>query len=230
MAALDPDSIGPGPKLTEDDEWDDVELAVRGALEARLRDDGWEGWDSIDEVLLLQVIRGYHYEERRVEATYGALRRLLEWRRDIGADTLLSSPPPQVVADHAEWRRQWHMDIYGEDATRHPIMGHRLGSLHPATFIDRFPVDEIKLNYARDMEFLQWHKKKLSRQGPNRVYKQISVLDMTNLSFAHTTARFRTPIGKVVAMLQDFYPEGTTRVYIVNAPMIFRVMWYPNAT
>eukprot|EP01043_Picozoa_sp_COSAG02_P070870 COSAG02_NODE_12723_length_1502_cov_1.698006_1_plen_323_part_01 len=216
------EAIGPGPKRAEEDPLDEEERLLCDALAAKLNLDGFE---YIDQVLLLQMVRGYHYEEKRLARTYEVLHRCLEWRRSVGADSVLDAPTPSVLADHGEWRQAWHMDIYGTDAAGHPIMGHRLGMLDPVAFLQRFPVDAIKVNYMRDMEFLQWHKEQISLCGPRTIYKQISILDMTNLGFAHTSSNFRGPISEVVTLLQDFYPEGTLRVYIVNTPMIFRVMW-----
>ena len=215
-------AIGPGPKRSEDDPLDEQERVLCDALSRLLT---LEGFEYIDRVLLLQMVRGYHYEEQRLEKTYEVLCRCLEWRRSVGADSVLHKPSRRVLDDHAEWRQAWHMDIYGADAAGHPIMGHRLGLIDPVAFLQRFPVDAIKVNYMRDMEFLQWHKEQISLSGPRTIYKQISILDMTNLGFAHTGSNFRGPISEVVALLQDFYPEGTLRVYIVNTPMIFRVMW-----
>ena len=60
------------------------------------------------------------------------------------------------------------------DAAGHPIMGHRLGLIDPVAFLQRFPVAAIKVNYMRDMEFLQWHKEQISLTGPRTIYKQIS--------------------------------------------------------
>eukprot|EP01043_Picozoa_sp_COSAG02_P068349 COSAG02_NODE_11316_length_1749_cov_1.334545_1_plen_356_part_01 len=216
------EEIGAGPKRAETDPLDEEERMLCDALAAKLNLDGFE---YIDRVLLLQMVRGYHYEEKRLAQTYEVLRRCLEWRRSVGADSVLDAPTPSVLADHEEWRQAWHMDIYGTDAVGHPVMGHRLGMLDPTTFLQRFPVDAIKVNYMRDMEFLQWHKEQISINGPRPIYKAISILDMTDLGFAHTSSSFRGPISEVVSLLQDFYPEGTLRVYIVNTPMIFRALW-----
>jgi hypothetical protein len=216
-------------KRAEHEPWHADELAMRTVLLGRLqRREGWSTADSaaLDSTLMLQAIRGYHHEAERVEKTSEKYFNMLDWRRDIGADAILREPPPETVRRHAEWRQQWHMDAYGEDARGHPIMGHRLGQIDPSTFLNVFDLDLIKLCYARDMEYFAHRKREVSRQRGETVYKQVCILDMDGLSGAHFGGNFRGPIKDVIGLLQDMYPEGTHRIFIINTPAAFRAIWW----
>jgi hypothetical protein len=216
-------------KRGEREPWHADELAMRRVLLGRLAQrEGWAAADSaaLDSTLMLQAIRGFHHEAQRVETTYEKYAKILEWRRSVGADALLSEPPPETVQRHAEWRQQWHMDAYGEDSLGHPIMGHRLGKIDPATFLDNFDIDLVKLCYARDMEFFAHRKRAVARQRGETVYKQVVILDMDGLSSGHFGSKFRGPVKDVIVLLQDMYPEGTHRIFIINTPAAFRAIWW----
>jgi Ser/Thr protein kinase RdoA (MazF antagonist) len=117
-------------KRIESAPWADDELAVRDGMLAVLRtdepppaaaaaaasgaaDDPTSLIGGLDATMMLQTIRGYYYEEPRTENTLAAYHRILSWRAEQGADTVLSDPPAEVVAEHAAWREIWFMDIYG---------------------------------------------------------------------------------------------------------------------
>ena len=141
-------------KREEDEPWAEDEIEVRAAMLEQLSAEGWDT-ASLDPTLLLQVVRGHHYKEPRVQLTLQHYREILEWRKFVGADALLSQPPPQTVSDHAEWRALWHCDIYGQDSLGHPIFGHRLGAIDPVAFGKRFSAENLNMQYMRDLEFLQ---------------------------------------------------------------------------
>ena len=69
---------------------------------------------------------------------YEKYASMIDWRREIGADALLRAPPTHIIQRHTEWRQHWHMDVYGEDAAGHPIMGHRLGQISPSGLLSSF--------------------------------------------------------------------------------------------
>ena len=85
-------------KRTEGQPWAADELAMRRELLLLLG--GGEAAASLGaaagETLLLQVIRGHHHESPRLERTHASLAALLRWRRGIGADAILSDPPPRA--------------------------------------------------------------------------------------------------------------------------------------
>ena len=123
------------------------------------------------------------------------------------------------------WRRRWHLDVYGEDREGRPILGHQLGRIEPATFLEAFNLDMVLLQYCRDLEFVSWRKRRLTEQLGVTVYKQIVILDMAGLGMGHIGSKFRGPVAEIVVLLQQMYPEGTHRIFIINCPFAFRAVW-----
>ena len=52
----------------------------------------------------------------------------------------------------------------------------------------------LKVNYARDMEYLRFHKQKLSVKHGRRIYKHVALLDMKGLGWSHIGGEFRMKI------------------------------------
>jgi hypothetical protein len=212
-------------KRLEREPWDADELATRTLLLARLSPAQAEAARR-DSTLMLQVIRGgWHYAPHRAETICSNYAKVLEWRAGIGADTILANPPPPTIGRHTEWRRRWHLDVYGEDREGRPILGHQLGRIDPATFLEVFNLDMVLLQYCRDLEFVSWRKRRLTEQLGTTVYKQVVILDMAGLGMGHVGSKFRGPVAEVVVLLQQMYPEGTHRIFIINCPFAFRAVW-----
>ena len=50
-------------------------------------------------------------------------------------------------------------------------------------------------------------------------------MDSTDFSLAHWNADTRRIVAKATETSQDHYPDGMGRMFIVNAPWIFRAVW-----
>jgi hypothetical protein len=53
----------------------------------------------------------------------------------------------------------------------------------------------------------------------------VVILDMAGLGMGHVGSKFRGPVAEVVVLLQQMYPEGTHRIFIINCPFAFRAVW-----
>jgi hypothetical protein len=245
-------------KRIESAPWADDELAVRDGMLAVLRtdepppaaaaaaasgaaDDPTSLIGGLDATMMLQTIRGYYYEEPRTENTLAAYHRILSWRAEQGADTVLSDPPAEVVAEHAAWREIWFMDIYGMNSSGHPIIGHQVGSIPTVEFAARYSLETICQQYMRDMEFVDWYKRQLSAAAAaqartkgvaspedvdsTRIYKAVVLVDMDGMGRGHISGDFKLKAKETITMLQAYYPEAVFKIYVVNSPFLFRAGW-----
>ena len=223
-AAMRPEALPPseGPQ-PEAEPWRAEELAIRRELLARLQGDGWSAAQlaALPSADMLRFVRGYHDKAERLEFTHAEYSAMVAWRREIRADALLAAPPPEIAQRHGEWRRQWHMDIFGEDSSGHPIMAHRMGQVDPAALISAFSFDLVKRQYVRDIDFLGRRKRELSATRGSAVYKHVIVLDMDGFGWGHFGAEFREALG----LIQKMYPEVMHRTFVINTPMMFRAIW-----
>ena len=212
----------------EDDAWDDEEEQVRQEILARLEP---EAAARVSDVMMTCFVRGYHYEDPRAEKTLEVLERALTWRADNGVDKLLDVPGDPNEPNHQEFVRQakayqktFHLDIFGHDDNEHVLMCQRIGAIDPDKLMDT-GIGIVKRHFIRDMEYIVRRKLQLSNVAQRPRYKHISILDFSGFGTRHCSARFRGPMKEVLDQLQFYYPEAMHKMYIVNAPMAFRVLW-----
>ena len=78
---------------------------------------------------------------------------------------------------------------------------------------------------AQTFEALCLEKEFISRRRGYRVYKHISVVDLKNLKMSHFSKDVRNVIKAIIGLGSEFYPESLWKLYLINAPVIFRTVW-----
>jgi hypothetical protein len=58
-----------------------------------------------------------------------------------------------------------------------------------------------------------------------RVYKHISIVDLKNLKMSHFSKDVRNVIKGIISLGSVYYPESLWKLYLINAPTIFRAIW-----
>ena len=53
----------------------------------------------------------------------------------------------------------------------------------------------------------------------------VSVLDLNGIGMGHTGSKFTEPARALMDIDQWFYPESMQKMYIVNAPWVFKMIW-----
>jgi hypothetical protein len=165
--------------------------------------------------------------------------------------TLRAFARPQLLTKHlpkeAEFSRGWPTCIYGEDDTGHVVFMERIEARAPRnrTPRTRLPASRVRHTQDIDTEFLaksltldkmldlraqvfealNLEKDFISRRRGYLVYKHISVVDLKNLKMSHFSKEVRSVIKAIIGLGSDFYPESLWKLYLINAPMIFRTVW-----
>lgn len=142
----------PGAKrLRRTDGWTAREEEVRQALLTRL------GGKPVCEHQLRQHVRGFWFENPRVETTWKRLQASLAFREEDHADTILTRPDliPEQVNDPAAmeaWRKMIFFDIYGKSDNGELILAQRVGQTEPTELLKRFSIRQIRFHQLRDFE------------------------------------------------------------------------------
>ena len=124
-----------------------------------------------------------------MEKTLEVLERCLNWREEHEIDSLLDAPADSASAAHAEYLRQskvfrrlWHLDTWGRDDTNHLIMCHRIGQIEPKELLQDLTMEQIKMQFIRDMEYMVRRKEHTSIEAQASRYKHVSILDFSGFS------------------------------------------------
>jgi len=62
------------------------------------------------------------------------------------------------------------------------------------------------------------------RRG-RRLYKNVVVIDLEGLSREHVSRQFEQLMGRVNSLFANHYPETIFKVFVINAPLVFKLAW-----
>ena len=113
------------------------------------------------------------------------------------------------------------LDYYG-----HQVWAEKLGDI--AAVVDH-PVtpDEAKLIRLKTMEEIRALQIRAGETRGAQRYKQVFIIDLSQLSLSSLMARgaVRTMTTEIVKGANAYYPETLWKLFIVNAPFIFRSVY-----
>jgi hypothetical protein len=180
------------------------------------------GDKHIDELMLVQFVRGYAYEkENWVARAHEMVVKALEWREKNGIDTICN----RSLDKRAEFKKTWVTMVTGEDPKGRLVTVDRLGSIKPSDLLDKFTVEELQLHHAQNQEYVCKMKRKANAKSGHRMYKTVSILDLDGIGMGHSSSKFTGPARSVMDIDQWFYPESLQKMYVVNAPWVFKALW-----
>lgn len=68
-------------------------------------------------------------------------------------------------------------------------------------------------------------KEKIGQRLGKQMYKHIVILDLKGFGSKHMGQKFRGPMNAMVHIDQNYYPETLYRMFIVNSPWVFKMLW-----
>ena len=187
----------------------------------------------LDATMLTIFVRGH--KRGGVNEVARWLARSLEWRVDpvMRIPTLLTEVLPYVDETFA----LWPSNIFGMDSVGHLIHAERIAEVEVAQLHAIYLAADHDARTGRFYDVLRvraqilqtlWHlKRKESKARGHRILENILIVDFKDVSAATCKAllRARAVVAVILALGGENYPETMRRVYVVNAPSVFKLMW-----
>jgi hypothetical protein len=171
--------------------------------------------------ILLRTIRGYWSYKDQIKDTADALRQILEWRKEHDVDTLLQ----RDIAQEQEVLEAWPSVIYGQDYQGHILNCERLEDINTDKLQD-MDMATILLARAKAAEMTELLKKQVSADIGLCRYKHSFIIDLTGFSMGkHCSSKVQKLLKPVFAQASANYPESLWKLYVINAPFMFRGAW-----
>ena len=101
----------------------------------------------------------------------------------------------------------------------------RIEDIDSAALTAAMSVKDMLEQRAQIFEALGLEKALIGRRRGHRVYKHISVIDLRNLRMSHFSKAVRDVIKNIIGLGSNYYPESLWKLYLINAPTIFRAVW-----
>jgi hypothetical protein len=175
----------------------------------------------VDDLMLVQFVRGYSYEKEWVARVHEMVVKALDWRAQHNIDTICQ----RKLEKRDEFKKTWITMVTGEDKVGRLITVDRLGSIEPSSLLEKFTVEELQLHHAQNQEYICKMKKRANAKHGLRLYKTVSILDLGGIGMGHSSSKFTNPARSVMDIDQWFYPESLQKMYVVNTPWVFKALW-----
>lgn len=183
--------------------------------------------DAFDSTWHDRLIRGLWSHNKgnaklRFEQTKEAFRKISAWRRENKIDTILTRKLKgfELVMKHIR------TTVGGDDLYGHIIWVEQLVEVAALCSSD-LTSEEIVMVRAQTTEAMEKIKVNLSSKLGLTRYKQVYVLDLARLALGPLFQRseVRKLATELMALGTQYYPEGMWKIFIINAPLIFRTVY-----
>jgi len=144
-------------------------------------------------------------------------------REDYNLETILNKP----LANEEAYMNAWRCYIYGYDKQGHPVLYDEIGSCDITKVEKAFEnnIERLRQFRFRFMQRLANGKRIQSDKYNVLIYKHVMVMDCSGFSMAHFGQQYRNLVKEVIGDEQHLFPETLYKLFIINAPLPFRMIW-----
>ena len=191
------------------------------------RECGAPAIDAFSSIWVDRMVRGMYTNNKgspkqRLAETVESFSVISKWRAQVGADDLVKRRLEGAELVNAKARAT----VGGTDYYGHSVVVEQLDGIADLCGCG-LTTDQMLLVRAQQAEALDAEKRRQSEALGLVRYKQVYVLDLAPLSLGTLARRsdVRSLTLKVIEVGQKYYPEGMWKIFIVNAPWIFRSVY-----
>jgi len=183
---------------------------------------------SVDRMhLIRRYVIGYRFVKKKKR--FAAICKDLDlyWRnhRQFDFDNIIQRESTE------QQKKAWRQFLYGQDYYGHPVMYDTIAGADLHEFSNEFLVDGEPFGETAFRHLFAFMRRAenlkiaASRRFGVTIYRQVQIMDVRGFTSDHLRGKNKKMTKMVVDSLSRMYPEGTHRMYIINAPWPFRACW-----
>eukprot|EP01026_Neomeris_dumetosa_P016848 TRINITY_DN16432_c0_g1_i1.p1 TRINITY_DN16432_c0_g1~~TRINITY_DN16432_c0_g1_i1.p1 ORF type:complete len:492 (+),score=55.57 TRINITY_DN16432_c0_g1_i1:112-1587(+) len=207
----------------EVDDWGktifDQEIGVQEVRE-ELKKQGVKKTAEQDYYTLLRFLRARDYDVEKASEMYIAH---LQWRKEYGTDT--------IIQDFDFKERDQFLAVYPQgyhktDKQGRPIYIQHLGQIDLKKITQVTTVERMIKFHVQEWERCM-HSifPACSKKEGRRVDQMFAIMDVSGVGVHMLSADVRATLKEITKIDQDNYPESLGKVFIINAPFVFKAVW-----
>jgi hypothetical protein len=173
---------------------------------------------------------------KRAKKALDKLGKILSWRHEVRADSILHEHVPAS----SEFHEHWPVFLAGEDQHGHPIVYERVKDVNAEALLSAMDASDVTRHRVQIMEALHAHKRrkrlssgallgeKESHATKKGIHKHSWVIDLSGVSatgLLFTDTKRRSFLFALVELFSDKYPDTLHAMWLINAPSAFRAAW-----
>uniref|UniRef100_A0A0C9RR20 TSA: Wollemia nobilis Ref_Wollemi_Transcript_467_1501 transcribed RNA sequence n=1 Tax=Wollemia nobilis TaxID=56998 RepID=A0A0C9RR20_9CONI len=169
---------------------------------------------------LVRFLRARSFDVPKAKSMYEAM---VEWRREIGADTIKETfhfPERKLIK---ELYPHFH---HKTDKLGQPVYIERLGRLQLEELLKITTLDRMLMYHIKEWEILiDWKFPACSKKAGRTINQSLTILDLKGVTLKHMSKHMRHFVQRISKVDQDYYPEYLGKMVIINAPTTFKAIW-----
>mmetsp|Transcript_138271 Transcript_138271/g.195712 ORF Transcript_138271/g.195712 Transcript_138271/m.195712 type:complete len:333 (-) Transcript_138271:45-1043(-) len=169
----------------------------------------------------VQIMRGYQTYDPRGKCTNEAFQNITEFRQKYNAHEFLRKEQDQTAVYNNDVWKEW---IYPPDKYGHIHIAMKFSELD-INALEKLSDDELTRLQAQRLAAYSQYKVKLSEESGVQRYKHTLIIDLAGSGMGILSGKKKKMVQRVMAIGSDFYPETVWKIYVINAPFIFRAAW-----
>ena len=169
---------------------------------------------------LLRFCRARQFDMKKVETM---LLNFIKWRDSKDMKRIASrdyKDYAHIIEHHEEGR-------YGVDKLGRPVIIDRVGLSNTKEIMNHNDLETIEDYFIQMFErniFIEFPL--ASALAGKRVEQSFLVIDLKNVNIGRLfDSKFKNFLKFIAVMSQDYYPEALGKMFIVNAPFLFKGVW-----
>eukprot|EP00850_Spirogloea_muscicola_P022091 SM000276S10303 [mRNA] locus=s276:80317:89316:- [translate_table: standard] len=173
-----------------------------------------------DETTILRFLRARNFHVDKSKLMFD---NACTWRKDFGADTILTDFSFPEKVEVKKFYPQYHHKV---DKMGRPVYVEQLGSLDLDRLLELTTMDRMMKYHVQEWEMLtDWKFPACSKAAGHPIYQSLTILDVQGVRMEMMTKKVRQFIKDLTRIDQDYYPEHMGRIIIINAPPVFKLIW-----
>ena len=136
--------------------------------------------------------------------------------------------PQRLRSNHDIFRDFFWTTLSGEDVNNVPIHFHFQGQGCPQSLVNATSDDCLVVHFCSVAEALLDATRRATLQKKRLVHRNVEIVDMDGEGVSGYLSRGRGAVRAmetVTKVMDRYYPERICKVYIVNVPRIFYMIW-----
>ena len=145
---------------------------------------------------------------------------IADWRDKVQAHNFLK----QRLGRDEEFHKCWPESLYGCDKYGHFIVGVRVTDID-CDGLEKFDEAEIERLQGQKLTALTTLKIDRFKETGIRRYKHTAIIDLNGMSMSLLGGKKRGLLKRVADIGTHYFPETAWKIYLINAPFVFRAIW-----
>jgi len=197
------------------------ETKVLDAFRTHVKDVNKVTDPKFDDWYLLRFCRARKFVLKDVITMW---EKFITWRKEFGTDTMIENDF-KYIDDFS--KQYWHKGYYSVTKDGYPVYIERYEKTDIDKVLTNFSDDEIKKYYVNSYEMMIhciWPE--CSRVAGKRIDALVTILDFKGLGIMRMLkSDTRKFLGIATSICQDYYPECSGKMFLVNTGMTFNALW-----